>query len=115
MQSEDDEFDQPQSPPRGAGSPSSAIRSPRSPPLPSITRTSRSPSEIVQPQEANSLFEETPRQLTNANAPSPVGAGKANPPSTQAVSVYDIPAKSLRDQIQERLKLDFDAYDDDEV
>ena len=113
--SEDDEIEQPQSPPRGSNSPSSAIRSPRSPPLPTITRTSRPPSEAAQLPAATPLFDPTPRQLTNASAPSPIEASKTSPPSTQAVSVYDIPAKSLRDQIQERLKLDFDAYDDDEV
>lgn len=109
---ENEDFEQPRP---GSGSPSSAIRSPRSPPLPSITRISRPPSEAAQPSAATPLFEPTPRQLTEANAPSPIGTIKTSPPSTQAVSVYDITAKTLRDQIQERLKLDFDAYDDDEV
>ena len=113
--SEDDEIEQPQTPPRGSGSPSSAIRSPRSPPLPSINRTSRPPSEAALLPAATPLFDPTPRQVTNASAPSPIETIKTNPLTTQAVSVYDIPAKSLRDQIQERLKLDFDAYDEDEV
>ena len=38
-----------------------------------------------------------------------------NEPNGPAVSVFDILAKNARDEFLSRLKLDFDAYDEDEV